>query len=84
MSRMRTLPAVALFLLVLSRLAFSAPADQVYQLGPDSAPHPGVHPGEVVGPTTLPSNAYPNTTRNHWVYVVLPGHPDLWVPVLEG
>jgi enterochelin esterase family protein len=25
--------------------------------------------GKVVGPTTLPSNVFPNTTRNYWVYV---------------
>ncbi len=47
----------------------AAPLDDLYQLGPDSAPHEGVPPGKVVGPLTLASNVYPETTRNYWVYV---------------
>src|SRR5438270_7237592 len=47
----------------------AATTDDVYMLGPDSAPHPGVPQGKVVGPTTLPSSVYPGTTRNYWVYV---------------
>lgn len=46
------------------------PLDDLYQLGPDSAPHEGVPQGKVVGPLTLASTiAYPDTTRNYWVYV---------------
>jgi enterochelin esterase family protein len=56
-------------LLLLCASALAAPTDDVYLLGPDSAPHPGVPQGKVVGPTTLPSKVYPNTTRNYWVYV---------------
>ena len=43
--------------------------DDAYRLGPDSEPHEGVPQGKVIGPTALPSNVYPNTTRNYWVYV---------------
>ena len=47
----------------------AAPTDDVYHLGPDSEPQKGVPQGKLVGPTTLPSNVYPGTTRNYWVYV---------------
>ncbi len=47
----------------------AAPTDDVYLLGPDSAPHPGVPLGKVIGPEVLPSHVYPNTTRNYWIYV---------------
>ena len=66
---MRTLTASLILCLFLSASGLCAPTDDVYQLGPDSAPHPGVPQGKVVGPTTLPSNVFPNTTRNYWVYV---------------
>ena len=58
-------------LIVLFNTSFTsaAPLDDVYSLGPDSAPHPGVPQGRVIGPMTLASNVYPNTTRNYWVYV---------------
>jgi enterochelin esterase family protein len=49
--------------------AIAAPTDDVYLLGPDSAPHPGVPQGKVDGPVTLASNVFPNTTRNYWIYV---------------
>jgi enterochelin esterase family protein len=48
---------------------FAASTDEIYVLGPDSAPHPGVPVGKVIGPETLASNVYPNTTRNYWIYV---------------
>jgi enterochelin esterase family protein len=54
--------------LLVSNLS-AGPLDDVYQLGPDSEPHPGVPQGKVVGPLTLASNVYPNTTRNYWIYV---------------
>jgi enterochelin esterase family protein len=68
---MRTLThCVPVFLtILLVTTAFAAPFDDAYKLGPDSEPHPGIPAGRVVGPTTLPSNVYPNTTRNYWVYV---------------
>jgi enterochelin esterase family protein len=50
--------------------AFGAAAtDNTYYLGPDSAPHPGVPMGKVIGPATLESTVFPGTTRNYWVYV---------------
>ena len=49
-----------------------------YQLGPDSFPHEGVPKGEVRGPFTLPSQAYPGTQHTYWVYV--PAQYDPSVP----
>ena len=49
-----------------------------YQLGPDSLPHDGVPKGEVRGPFTLPSQAYPGTQHTYWVYV--PAQYDAAVP----
>jgi enterochelin esterase-like enzyme len=43
--------------------------DLHYQLGPDSLPREGVPKGEVKGPFTLPSEAYPGTQHTYWVYV---------------
>jgi enterochelin esterase-like enzyme len=43
--------------------------DVHYQLGPDSYPRDGVPKGEVRGPFTLPSHAYPGTQHTYWVYV---------------
>ena len=40
-----------------------------YHLGPDSLEEPGVPKGEVKGPFTLPSQAYPGTQHTYWVYV---------------
>jgi enterochelin esterase family protein len=49
--------------------ASAAPSDDVYLLGPDSQPHEGVPQGKVVGPLTLSSQVFTNTTRHYWVYV---------------
>lgn len=49
-----------------------------YQLGPDSYPRDGVPKGEVRGPFTLPSEAYPGTQHTYWVYV--PAQYDPKVP----
>ena len=49
--------------------AWAAPTDDVYQLGPDSAPHPGVPQGKVIGPLTLASDVFTNTMRHYWIYV---------------
>jgi len=43
--------------------------DSHYQLGPDSLPRDGVAKGEVRGPYTLPSEAYPGIQHTYWVYV---------------
>ena len=43
--------------------------DMHYQIGPDSLPREGVAKGEVRGPFTLPSAAYPGTQHTYWVYV---------------
>lgn len=40
-----------------------------YRLGPDSLPQEGVPKGEIRGPYTLPSNAYPGTQHTYWIYV---------------
>ena len=47
----------------------AAPTDEVYLLGPDSAPHAGVPSGKVIGPLTLASDVFTNTTRHYWIYV---------------
>ena len=43
--------------------------DTFYTLGPDSLPQDGVPRGEIRGPFTLPSSAYPGTQHTYWVYV---------------
>lgn len=43
--------------------------DSAYQIGPDSSAREGVAKGEVRGPFTLPSQAYPGTQHTYWVYV---------------
>ena len=43
--------------------------DQHYSLGPDSLEREGVPKGDVRGPFTLPSQAYPGTQHTYWVYV---------------
>ena len=40
-----------------------------YHLGPDSLEEEGVPKGEIRGPFTLPSEAYPGTQHTYWVYV---------------
>ena len=47
----------------------AAPTDDVYKLGPDSAPQPGVPQGKVSGWRQLPSQAYPGTLHDYCVYV---------------
>src|SRR5215468_3787905 len=49
-----------------------------YRLGPDSMPQEDVPQGEIRGPYTLPSNAYPGTQHTYWVYV--PAQYDPAVP----
>lgn len=52
--------------------------DSQYRLGPDSLPQEGVPRGEIRGPYTLPSRAYPGTQHTYWVYV--PAQYDPAVP----
>ena len=66
---MRMVLAWALALLSVALSVIAAPPDDTYSLGPDSEPHEGVPKGKVIGPIVLPSNVYPNTTRDYWVYV---------------
>ncbi len=47
----------------------AADPDAFYTLGPDSLPREGVPKGEIRGPFTLPSKAYPGTQHTYWVYV---------------
>jgi enterochelin esterase-like enzyme len=57
----------------------SAPnPDSQYRLGPDSMPQEGVPKGEIRGPFTLPSQAYPGTQHTYWVYI--PAQYDPAVP----
>jgi len=50
-------------------LQFPANPDAFYHLGPDSLAQDGVPKGEIRGPFTLPSSAYPGTQHTYWVYV---------------
>ena len=52
--------------------------DAHYQIGPDSLEREGVAKGEIKGPFTLPSQAYPGTQHTYWVYV--PAQYDKTVP----
>ena len=81
-SRHTTILLVALAI-PLAALAQSAPVqtpdpDAFYKLGPDSLLQDGVPKGEIRGPFTLPSNAYPGTQHSYWVYV--PAQYDSAVP----
>jgi len=49
-----------------------------YKLSPDAMVQEGVPQGEIKGPFTLPSQAYPGTQHTYWVYV--PAQYDPQVP----
>jgi len=66
---MRNHLTCAVLILASALSASAAPTDDVYKLGPDSNVQPNVPQCKVAGPLTLPSNVFPNTTRNYWVYV---------------
>ncbi|MBZ5635689.1 MAG: esterase family protein [Acidobacteriia bacterium] len=40
-----------------------------YKLAPDALPQDGVPKGQIKGPFTLPSQAYPGTQHTYWIYV---------------
>jgi len=52
--------------------------DIYYKLAPDAISKDGVPKGEIKGPFTLPSQAYPGTQHTYWVYV--PAQYDPAVP----
>lgn len=52
--------------------------DLYYRLAPDAVPQAGVPQGEIRGPFTLPSSAYPGTQHTYWIYV--PAQYDKTVP----
>src|SRR5438552_14177532 len=43
--------------------------DVYYKLAPDAIVQDGVPKGEIKGPFTLPSEAYPGTQHTYWIYV---------------
>jgi enterochelin esterase-like enzyme len=43
--------------------------DLLYHIGPDSLADQGVPKGEIRGPFSLPSQAYPGTQHTYWIYV---------------
>src|SRR3954447_4323876 len=52
--------------------------DLYYKLAADAYPQEGVPKGDIKGPFTLPSQAYPGTQHTYWVYV--PAQYDSAVP----
>jgi len=52
-----------------SPMAETPDTDRHYMLSPDSLPQEGVPKGEIKGPFTLPSQAYPGTQHTYWIYV---------------
>jgi enterochelin esterase family protein len=54
---------------LVAQATFAAPTDDVYLLGPDSMRHENVPHGKVIGPLTLASQVFTNTTRRFWIYV---------------
>jgi enterochelin esterase-like enzyme len=73
---MKSLPL--LFCLFSVAFAQKPGFDAYYKLGPDSLEQEGVPKGELRGPFTLPSEAYPGTQHTYWVYV--PAQYDAAVP----
>jgi enterochelin esterase-like enzyme len=85
-----TIAAVLLSLCFAASLpskALAAGEDAFYKLGPDSLPQDGVPKGKLVGPTTLPSQAYPGTAHTYYVYVPAqydPIHPAAFMVFNDG
>ncbi len=79
---MRSTPLYLLTLAIVAASQAQTPdtpnPDIQYRLGPDSLPQEGVPHGEIRGPFTLPSQAYPGTQHTYWVYV--PAQYDPAVP----
>src|SRR5580658_6313097 len=53
-----------------------------YALAPDALVQDGVPKGEIRGPFTLPSNAYPGTQHTYWIYVPAQYDPALPASVM--
>lgn len=66
---LRIYPCFLLAAMLAVHGASAAPTDDVYSLGPDSQAHEGVPKGTIIGPRTLASLVFTNTTRHYWVYV---------------
>jgi len=73
MRRVLLLAAIAIGIAPVGFSQNNAPAapnpDVFYKLGPDSLEQEGVPKGQLRGPFTLPSSAYPGTQHTYWVYV---------------
>ena len=73
--------SITAMVLFASTLAAQQPGpntDIHYKLAPDAIVQEGVPVGEIKGPFTLPSEAYPGTQHTYWVYV--PAQYDPAVP----
>jgi enterochelin esterase family protein len=57
------------FVLLFASASYAANTDNLYLLGPDSAPHDGVPQGKVTTPVNIPSKAFPDTSHMYTVYV---------------
>ena len=66
---LRRWPGLLFAMLLAVPGAWAAPTDDVYSLGPDSQQHEGVPRGKIIGPLTLASQVFSNTTRHYWIYV---------------
>ncbi len=78
---MKTKVAAFAVLLIASRFfcaaaVLAAGEDDFYKLGPDSLEQDGVPHGKLVGPMTLPCEAYPGTQHTYWVYVPVQYDPS--------
>ena len=62
-----------------SPLAETPNTDIYYRLAPDALPQDGVPKGQIRGPFTLPSQAYPGTQHTYWIYV-----PAQYDPALQA
>jgi enterochelin esterase family protein len=63
-------PAVCMgTVLLFASALYAANTDNLYQLGPDSAPHAGVPQGKVTQPATIASKVFPGTSHMYTVYV---------------
>lgn len=69
MHRFLAIASLALAWLPLLAFAQTQNQDAFYKLGPDSLEMEGVPHGRLVGPSVLPSEAYPGTQHTYWVYV---------------
>src|SRR5690348_1663199 len=79
MKRALTFLFIAAVMMAQPQAPSPAVANSQYRLGPDSLPQEGVPKGEIRGPFTLPSEAYPGTQHTYWVYV--PAQYDGVTPV---